>query len=366
MESISLFWEVMLPWGHCLVEKKRILHDKTQYLSARMEDIEGENSPTRAQRGKKRKRDDELIHWNDEGQELVGKARCFLSQDGGGWRSFLRSAKMRWDLHRLVDALEVHDKKGDVLLREAMSDAQGPCRGYHIPVKALVSQVASNTLKQLQLLLEDDEVGRIAIHGVVGVGKTFLMKHLYNSALKWVDKFVHVFWVTYPDQFTTIKRLQDVVAAVVKCDLTSDDDLNVRARKLSETLGDLGSFVLFLDGVPGSDFYLDEVGIPVSAEGRKCKVFLTTSSTLECRLLDNFEAIKVDHLPKEQAYQLFMREANIGKELISSLGGISNSLSDKCHGLPCTVVNIATRMRGIDDPREWRNALFELGHFGDE
>lgn len=363
MEPITIFLGIMglfamLPGGQCFDQRKRILQGKTGYLSAKMEDIEGETPPSRVRYGTKRKADDDLSHWMDEGQKLVTKAENLLSQGGGGARSFFKRPKLTWDVNRLADALEVHDKKGDVLLKRALSVAQGPCRGGLIPVKPLVGQRASSTLKQLELLVQDEKVGRIAIHGLEGVGKTFLMKHLYNSVLNWVDRFEHVFWVTFPDH-CTIKNLQDAVAAVVKCDFASNDNLNVRARKLSDKLAGLVSFVLFLDGVLGADFALDQVGIPVLAEGSKCKLVATTSSTLECRLLNGFKAVKVDSLPMEEAYELFVYEARIGAASDSSLGDTPRLLADRCCGLPRTIVDVGTRMCGIDDPRERNYALFE-------
>ncbi|KMT04671.1 hypothetical protein BVRB_7g168540 [Beta vulgaris subsp. vulgaris] len=366
MDIITMLWGLvgllaLLFRGHNIAERKRLLQGKLEYLRARMQDI-GDFCSTRFRRGKKQKLDNDQLEWMDEARELIKKAEFVLGRHVGGWRGFLMGVKT-WDVEKLVDAFEVHDKKGDELFGLTMSDARVLHRGYYIPVKALVGEVASSTLNQLELLLQDDNVGRIAIHGVEGVGKTFLMKHLHNSAVKWVEKFDHVFWVTFSSQFT-IEHVQDLVAALVNCDFTSDDDLNLRASELSDTLAGLGNFALFLDGVPGAEFSLDQVGIRVPAEGSKCKVVLTTISNLECRLLDHFEAVKVDPLPKEEGYQLFMREANIGEAFVSSLDGISNSLADRCSGLPHMIVNIATHMYGIDDSCEWRNALYEFGRLG--
>ncbi|KMT04658.1 hypothetical protein BVRB_7g168410 [Beta vulgaris subsp. vulgaris] len=367
MEVITMFLEfvgllALLLRGHCLAERKRVLQGKLEYLKARMQDIRDVCS-TRIRRGKKQKLDNDQLDWMDEARELVKKAEFVLGRHHvGGWRGFLMGVKT-WDVEKLVDAFEIHDNKGDELFGLTMSNARVLHRGYYIPVKALVGEVASSTLNQLELLLQDDNVGRIAIHGVEGVGKTFLMKHLHNSAVKWDEKFEHVFWVTFSYQFT-IEHVQDVVAAVVNCHFTSDDDLNIRASELSNTLAGLGSFALFLDGVPGAEFSLDQVGICVPAEGSKCKVVLTTVSNLECRLLDLFDAVKVDPLTKEEGYLLFMREANIDEAFGSSLDGISNSLADMCSGLPRTIVNIATHMCGIDDSCEWRNALYEFGRLG--
>ncbi|KNA22367.1 hypothetical protein SOVF_034520 [Spinacia oleracea] len=336
-----------------LDERKRILMDETESLTARMQDIQREISSTQVQRGKKRKRDD--CHWMTEGQKLVDEGERLLRQVGR-WRCFLLGAKIRWDVCKLVNALKVHDKKGDVLLKHALSDARGVCRGYHIPVEQLFGQVASEAFNHLKLLLEDDIIGRIAIHGIRGIGKTFLMKHIHNYAL---NRFDYVFWVPSPVEFT-IKCVQDAVAAVVKCDFACDDDLFVRASKLSGTLAKLGSFALFLDCVPKADFSLEQVGIPVPRESSKCKVVLSTSSTLECKILDCFETVEIERLLKEDAYELFMHKANIGKESVSSLDGFPSLLADRCCGVPQMIENVASRMCSIDDPREWKCALFEF------
>ncbi|XP_021845693.2 probable disease resistance protein At1g52660 [Spinacia oleracea] len=335
-------------------ERKQFLEGETEYFSARMQDIKREMSSTRVQLGKKRKRDE--CHWLAEGERLVQEAQCLI-RPVGGWRGFLMAAKMRWGIYKLAYGLKVHDKKGDILLRQALSDARGLCRGHHIPVKQLVGRLTYKTLDRLKLLLEGDEIGRVVIHGIEGIGKTFLMKHLHNYALNFFD---YVVWVTSPSEFT-VKCVQDVVAAAVNCEFSSDDDLFVRAKKLSDILASLGTFALFLDGVPKANFTLEQVGIPVPAKGSKCKLVFTTSSSLECRLLDCFETVEIEHLPKEDAYELFRREGNFGEGSISCFDGIPSSLVDLCFGVPRMIENIATRMCSIDDPHEWRYALFELG-----
>ncbi|XP_019106471.1 probable disease resistance protein At1g52660 isoform X2 [Beta vulgaris subsp. vulgaris] len=303
-----------------LDEMKRVLEGETECLSAKILDISSLTSSTQARRGKKRKQED--CPWMTEGQSLVVKSRCLLGLVGG-WRSLPLGAKTRWEVYKLVYALKDHDTKGNRVLKEALSDARGLCRGYHIPVKQLVGRVASSTFDYLKVLLEGGGAGRIAIYGMEGIGKTFLMKHLHNYALK---RFDYVFWVSFPDMFT-IKHLQDAVAAAVNCDLTGADHLFV--------------------------------GIPVPANGSECKLVLSTRSSLEYKLFDCFQTVEVKRLPEEDAYKLFMREANIREGSSCSFDGIPRSLADRCSGVPRRIVNIATRMCGIDDPHEWKSALFE-------
>ncbi|CAO2824615.1 unnamed protein product [Amaranthus hypochondriacus] len=358
---MGLFYLAMLVVRFFLDEKLRVLEDQTKYLIARIHDV-GHMLSSRIHRVKNPKLGNEdLSRWMYEGQAL--EERYLLGQVGG-CKSLFMSVKMVWGVSKLVSDLEIHNRKGDVLIRDLLPDARTLCRSSYLPVKPVVGKVALSTLKQLELLLQDDKVGRIVIRGVEGVGKTFLMKHLHNSALRCVEKFDNVIWVTIPNQFT-IKYMQDVIASLIKCDLTNDDELNVRARKLSDKLASLGSCVLFLDGVLGKDFSLDQVGIdPVPVEGSKFKLLLTTRFTFGWSAVDHFVAVKVDPLSKDEAYELFIKETNMGKVLLSSLGGSPSLVVDRCGGVPRMIIDLATRMCGIDDHHEWRNALYELGFRG--
>ncbi|KMT04687.1 hypothetical protein BVRB_7g168700 [Beta vulgaris subsp. vulgaris] len=359
MEALAVVGGILFP---SLDESKRILGGKVDYLGARIDDVERASFSDQVQRGTKRKIYNDLCIWVGEGRKLL-KVADKVSQ-GVECGSFLMCAKKRKVVDKLAGALTVHEKKGDILYGHALSDELGPYRGNYLPVKELMGRATLDTLVELEHLvlavLQDAEVGRIAICGREGIGKTFLMKHLHNSVLKWVERFDYVFWVTSLDGFS-IKNVQDAVAAVVKCDLASDDDLNVRARKLSDTFAVLGSFVLFLDGVPEGDLNLDQIGITAPAEGSERKLVLTTSSTFGCRMLDGFGTVELDRLSEKEAMQLFMHEAKIDMASVLLLNNIPSLLAKKCRGVPRMIVDIASRMCGVDDLHEWRNALFELG-----
>ncbi|CAO2824613.1 unnamed protein product [Amaranthus hypochondriacus] len=232
-------------------------------------------------------------------------------------------------------------------------------RGNRIPVKDIIGQSALNSFEQLEFLLQDANIGKIAIIGREGVGKTFLMKHLHNSAFKLGNRFDYVIWVTSPNEFT-IKIVQDYIAAAVNCDLSCEDSENDRARKLSKALTDLGRFAFFLDGVPISDLSLEEIGLPVHVQEGECKLIISTSPENEV-MIDGFRSVEVDCLPENEAYQLFMHEANLDEEFISLLKNIPRLVLNKCGGVASMIVNIASQMYGIHDIHEWRNVLFELG-----
>ncbi|CAO2840401.1 unnamed protein product [Amaranthus hypochondriacus] len=350
-------WSILTYWNELpnFDERKRTLKGKVQCCRANVRDFNRKLSYIEVVGGKKRKLDDRK--WIEEGRGLVKRAKPLLNPVNGNSWGFLVGLKMRWDVSKLLQDLKVHDRLGDELLRQALSDAKGPLRGKLLPVKEVVGQVPSNTLDRLEDIFNDDRFGRIAIHGINGIGKTFLMMHLHNYGL---NEFEYVFWVSSSVEFT-IESLQDAVAAVVKCDFASGDHWSVRARKLSESFAKLGRFALFLDGVPKTVFSLNQFGIPVPARGSNCKLVVSTSSaSLEGISFHDFKTVKVKPLPKNDAYELFINRAQIGEETISSLDGIPRKLSDRCCGVPRRIEDVASRMCGISDPHEWKNELFKL------
>ncbi|XP_010685164.1 probable disease resistance protein At4g27220 [Beta vulgaris subsp. vulgaris] len=372
--NIFRLLKILLQGG--LGERKRILEGITNSVRARIEDTQVALSCIPIQQSKKRKRHDDQLFWVTKGRELVKEAKTLLGQvieacpeknERVEGESIFSS--QTWEklvvINKLINTLSAHEKEADVLFRCAFSDKQSPDHGNIIPVTNIFGQQALDALDQLQVLLRSDEIGRIYIHGIEGIGKTFLMKHLHNCVLKWAEpeKFEFVVWVTIPRQFS-IERVQDAVAAALKCDLHSDDDLNVRAKTLSDMLARLGSFVLFLDNVPEARVSdLDRIGISVPAAGSKSKVVITTRLTYVSEMLDSFGTVKLDRLSDEEACELLMNEASPSGRMRcdSMLNSIPGLLANLCHGVPRTIVDIATCMRGIDDPREWKNVLFELG-----
>lgn len=364
MESFALFEGIVLSLWAILSGNEgvheiiRILENKTEYLRARKQDIERESLSAGIQRSKKRNREDDHSLWVAEAGKLLEGVQHVLTEAGKKERNFLMCAKMRKTICRNIEALVGHEKKGDLLFRNGWTCGAGPSCDDVIPVNELFGQAAATNLEKLQSLLLDNNVGRIAIHGIEGIGKTILMKNLHYRVLKWVDRFDYVFWISFPKQFS-IKHIQDAVAVAVKCDLSNVDDLITRAKKLSHVFANLGRFVLFLDAAPEESFSLEEVGIPVPTEGSVCKLVLTTNSTLVCGLLDCVKQVKLDPLTEEEACQFFMYKAGIHEGSSSSIKEVAKLLAKECSGVPRKIVDRATRMCGIDDICEWDNALFE-------
>ncbi|KAI3441645.1 AAA domain-containing protein [Psidium guajava] len=137
----------------------------------------------------------------------------------------------------------------------------------------------TNAKKILQCLTQN-HISRVGIYGMGGVGKTTIMVHAHNWLLKNTNH-INVLWIAV-SQDLNIRKLQgDICKALKEGDLVEEDAMK-RAAMLFDKLikkGKSEQLVLILDDV-WEHFDLDEVGIPVEADGPK--LVLTTRSFEVC------------------------------------------------------------------------------------
>ncbi|MFQ6641263.1 hypothetical protein Gotur_016728 [Gossypium turneri] len=81
-----------------------------------------------------------------------------------------------------------------------------------------------------------EEVSKIGVWGMGGVGKTTIMKHIHNDILK-QQRFERVIWVTISKEFNVMK-VQDNIATELEAKeyLDKEEDKLRRAAILSEKL----------------------------------------------------------------------------------------------------------------------------------
>ncbi|GKV46488.1 hypothetical protein SLEP1_g53470 [Rubroshorea leprosula] len=127
--------------------------------------------------------------------------------------------------------------------------------------------------------LKGDEVTRIAVSGMGGVGKTTIMKQVHNQLLK-EPKFNKVIWVKVSRNFDIIVqqkkkfdilKFQKRIASGLGLELKPEDHENETklARLISQRLRQ-GNSVLILDDV-WQQFCLEDVGIPILDGNNGCK-----------------------------------------------------------------------------------------------
>ncbi|GLU15713.1 hypothetical protein SLE2022_321820 [Rubroshorea leprosula] len=207
--------------------------------------------------------------------------------------------------------------------------------------------------------LVGNEVRKIGVCGIGGVGKTTIMKHI-NDELVREAKFVKVIWVTVSYPLDVIKLQENIARAIAGDDrqrLPRGEDKERRAAELKSVMGRV-RLVLILDDV-WEVFSLIDVGIPEPTIQNGSKIVITSRSIDLCQKMD-CEIVKVEPLSFQESFNLFLDKVGEHVLQIPNLEGILKLIVEECGGLPLAIVVIAESMKGEDDIEVWNNALTEL------
>ncbi|GKV34664.1 hypothetical protein SLEP1_g43021 [Rubroshorea leprosula] len=243
-----------------------------------------------------------------------------------------------------------------MLLREKIQEMERMCdEGSQLPdclviddpsasaVELPVPKLQGNEAVKAKILayLKGEEVAKLGVWGMGGIGKTTIMKNIHNELQKQPKpKFKKIIWVTVSQNFQ-IYKLQEQIASSLKEELPKDQNIAMRAGQLFEMLREdkHKPFLLILDDV-WKIFDLNEVGIPepnVPNVTDGCKLVLTTRSQEFARSMD-------------------CRRGGIKRDLESTL----KDIVDECDGLPLALSTVAGSLKGISDSRLWSVALNQL------
>ncbi|KAJ0074726.1 hypothetical protein Patl1_34799 [Pistacia atlantica] len=211
-------------------------------------------------------------------------------------------------------------------------------------------------MNEIWELLMGDEVIKIGVCGMGGIGKTTVITHINNKLLKETNKFEKVIWVTV-SQPLDLMKLQDQIATALKEDLPRNEDKRIRAGNLLKML-EGRKIVLLLDDI-WEAFMLEEVGIPRPTKDSGCKLVITTRSQDVCRSM-GCKIVKMRCLSDDEALTLFIDKVELNIFEVPTLKDIVKLVVEQCACLPLAIVTGAGCMRGEYDICEWRNAFEEL------
>ncbi|GMN65411.1 hypothetical protein TIFTF001_034479 [Ficus carica] len=330
-------------------EKLKTLKRKLDTLCSLQEDVREELTAAEIQPGKKRKR--EVETWLKDVDAKKTDIRKI--EEEVRYKRYLQWPLLDSSIERNLQEVKDLHKKGkfsEGLVLDVHSTSKEP-----LLTQKLVGR--GSNLGEISKWLNDPSVSRIGVYGVKGVGKTALLTHIQNALAK-NSSFEHVYWVSVTDQ-PGIQKLQDTIARQIGLNLSDEEDKIIRASKLHNALTKRGNFVIILDGV--GRLFIDEVGIPNERKG--CKLLLSTLSLRQCQRMNCQETHEIKPLSHEQALELFKQKLSNRNSIGPEIEQIAQQIVEECKGLPLWILNVADRLRGVDDINEWSNALTEVTEY---
>ncbi|KAK3021595.1 hypothetical protein RJ639_045228 [Escallonia herrerae] len=225
-------------------------------------------------------------------------------------------------------------------------------KGQSIPGPSVPSKCLDSVLN----LLNREDVNRIGVWGMGGVGKTTLVRTLNNTP-SFMQPFSMVIWVTVSKQFDN-RRVQIDIAERLKLDTTMEESMESTAHRIFQRLQLEEKLLLILDDV-WEAVDLDHLGVPEPGDHPGWKLLLTSRSLDVCRQMKTDEDIKVEVLGDEESWKLFTQ--NAGKVVnLENIEQVAKQVARECGGLPLLIKIVGASMRGKEMVQLWEDALSEM------
>lgn len=333
-----------------LDEKGKTLKRKLETLCCLEDDINTEIESAELQQGKKRKR--AVENWLRDVQRKKNDVVNIERQIGEIRFFSFPLLDNRVDKHiREVDELCERCRLSDGLLLDTQTTSREP-----FPTPMMRGHMSSAIIEKIWQWLVGDEVSRIGIHGMEGVGKTAILTRIHNLILEHSSTFEHAYWATV-SQRTNIHDLQDTIAKEVGLYPLNEEDTRKRAAKLYNALKKCKKSVIILDGI-SKPLNTEKIGIP--SHLNECKLIMTSRSLKTCHTMDCQEMVEVKPLSDEEAVNLFKEKVHLRKVLAPEIEKIAKLIVRACEGVPLFVIEAAQRLKGVDDINEWMDALNDV------
>ncbi|XP_058189664.1 disease resistance protein At4g27190-like isoform X2 [Rhododendron vialii] len=331
------------------------LKRKVEYLSGQENDINSQISNAERRPGKRPKKEVEV--WLTNVQRFKDDVQRLEQEVVGETTNVSSRMRLGKDIAKKILEVQELQKKGSDF-NSLMIDEETTGRLLQPLTEDFVKCTKARNTENIWKCVTNDDVTKIGVYGMGGVGKTTTMKYIHNQLLEEKGKFDNVYWVTVSKTFD-ITKLQSDIAKALKLRFSDDEDETIRALELHAVLNRQKRYALILDDV-WERFDLDSVGVPEPKRSNGCKLVLTTRSLEVCKRM-KCTPVKVDLLTEEEALTLF-RSIVVGNDsvLAPDVEEIAAKIAKECACLPLAIVTLAGSCRDLKGIRDWRNALNEL------
>ncbi|KAH7690231.1 disease resistance protein RPS2 protein [Dioscorea alata] len=335
-------------------ENDQTMQRELDFLRSQEKDISAKLNAGNLRHGKRPR--EEVTNWLKNLEEIECDVNSLGSGDAQFWLNYYsrlkRSKKTVQILHRVRD---LQARGNSFSQSEDIFIDSLPETSSSLPATTLHGTSAERKKEEILQCIMDPEVGKIGVYGMGGVGKTTIMRQIYNQLKEKKDDFDIVMWVTVSRDFE-LAKLQGTIAEQLRCSFSSDETSS-RAVKLCEALRRRRNFVIILDDI-WDVVSLQNVGIP--EDGNGSKVVWTTRFMDICNSMESQKEIKIEGLTNEEAWSLFKEKVG-GEDIISlEIKPTAEQVARECGGLPLALITVGCALRKEKQLPVWRNALHEL------
>lgn len=267
------------------------------------------------------------------------------------------SNEMKKKGEKVIKLLEESNQLGRILV-----DQPAELVIQMIPPNIKKFSTLQKPLERTLDLLKNDKVKGIVITGMMGTGKTAIMKNLNNHE-EVAKTFDMVMWIKVSTEDTeenlSMRHLQKVIAERLKVDMAGANHFDDIAQRISNELKGK-RYLLLLDDVK-ADLDIHQIGIPPSDNGSK--IVLTTRLSHICFPRVD-QVVKVTYLSPRESWTMFQDVVN-RPDLKDDrrAEALARQIVNECGGHPLLIKIIASVFKMKDDVKLWSEGFNSLKRF---
>eukprot|EP01018_Ginkgo_biloba_P008402 Gb_25817 [translate_table: standard] len=202
--------------------------------------------------------------------------------------------------------------------------------------------------------LNDPQTRVIAVVGMAGLGKTFLLHHVFQRAK---GSFSNSIWLSIFQDYS-VKQLQCDICQKIGLSELKDVSVEAAAESIHGRLQRQRSLIV-LDDVWREDDLVRRIGMP---DERNCKIVISSRMREVCTTMGS-RVYDMELLSEENSWKLLCFHAfpDCGQTPPQEVEEVARAIEKKCGRLPLAVTTVAAAMASIKRlPNEWNFRLRRL------